>query len=1753
MRRQLRLLSLMIALCALFQVQTVIAQNQNVLFLPGTNATSSLTVPVLNSKITTFPFTIEMWVKPNTITPYGGFFFDKSGGTVKTCFQFANSSTGEMRFDLLGGANIVPLTAAKKLVVNKWQHLAVTVYKDSAVVEIDGSFYSAAHTKLIGAFGSAVATIGLDVDVANRTFNGYMDEVRIWKSARSRSEITLYKDSILNPAAQADLVAYYNFNDLTANDATANALNATKNLTAAIGNLTSDGRLGNLNATGGLLTPTFNPDTLNYAFYAPHGVTVTGVPIGEGAVVTNGSAAPSITSPNFTMVSTSKDGLTTKTYNVNTTFMPFSSWDADGKTGIGSEANLWGWGISDAPLGWGQTNGSFNRYQDMTSGWSFNNGTTTAPWTGRLLYIRWDGTGGTTINSIFSYPMYLEGCKTYELNTKYAWVNNSTVPTATFTISKDRLATNSILTETALCSSTKQLFQNKKMVFTPTTSGIYYFTCKANTASLMALGDLTLAESTVAAIYTNLTTAAFSDATKSYTFFVTGNLLTDTIKLTAPAGILLSKSYILASDAPCGVEVTATYDYTQPITTGNITLTSGAVVKNVALTYSKPSINVYEQDVEVENNGIVYPLNVTSVNNTVDSLYVTASTGLTLVKSAFSNADFVAGAGKIKVNVSSTVSGTTGTLIFSTKKNVPASNLDTVNVTAVAPYTRVYIKHKASSLVMGSFNTGLYPALTAAQGLQSQKFILRRTNPLSLTDTTYYILQDSAYRAVKKIATSAWDTEFGLPSNEAKWTIQQKGNGVLTLTNTVTGKVLGTDAGAVNGRMYDDKTWVAGNNTEWMITQIPVLNVSSKVPVALTAYPGISNAKTIKVGGTNLSGNIKLALSGTNANLFKLSYDTLAPIAGVASDSTLTITFTPLAWSNGLAKLTISTSMLANVEIDLSGIAMRDYTSSIVNPTIEGTSNSAAPNGWTVSKGTGNTFSTTGQHYSGVTTNRYLDSWNGTAGSMIYNASQVIKSIPNGIYNVSAAARTSGAKSYIFANDKQTEIINNGGAGGALSNGWNTITVEKVAVLDSTITIGAKTVTGWTGTWFSVDDFKLQYISLIDSVSYKPIIDNLIATAKLFDLTTSPNGEDAILLTAIAKAEAVTNLDSMLVANANLKKALDTNLASVAPYDKLKKLIASSTTLSTTTSYNAAALITFKAAISAADGVYNGLATLTANVDTAITTLSKALYAYKILQPAPADFTFVLANPSFEEGTVTGIDPTSIKKNGAFNTPKGWNVYAVIDTLATGANFVNISGSSMADGNNGYETWVQGGFNKSINVSQKIVAPGSGFYYLTANARCDASSASMTDPLKWDAHLYAEVPNKPQFNSKKLAEMPGLITGSGWNTKAAWRTLTLAFSANAGDTIKLGLASTSFMQIDNFTLAYRGNNNPATIDIAYITKVKPMDALADSVQNDPVYRMLKQDTLLNVTLKAITDISAAATIDQSSYDALIIQESLGGGDAILFPANALGLPKLSVPTLYNKTYAFKAGRALVAPAAGSATGAEATFNVRSLKVDSINKLNPLFNGITFVADTVQLFTALAQDNGAAPHLTDNTKNKALNVANNVTGISGTLLAYPTGMTPSLCMNDIPAGDTLGGQILKSRIITFGMNFGTMCRDHGQNMTNANYTLWRNAVYSLVGLTIPNTPMNVVTAIAKPAEANGLSVVVYPNPTTSNINIANLNLNSTVKIFNMTGQQVFNGKANAEVMTVDMSRYSNGIYMLQVVSNGKTMKSKIIKK
>lgn len=368
-------------------------------------------------------------------------------------------------------------------------------------------------------------------------------------------------------------------------------------------------------------------------------------------------------------------------------------------------------------------------------------------------------------------------------------------------------------------------------------------------------------------------------------------------------------------------------------------------------------------------------------------------------------------------------------------------------------------------------------------------------------------------------------------------------------------------------------------------------------------------------------------------------------------------------------------------------------TSVIVNPTIEGTDNNTAPNGWTVSKGSGNTMTTTGQHYSSVTTNRYFDSWNGTAGALLYTAQQTIKDIPNGIYTLKAAARTSGAGSYIYAktsgNTYRTEIINLGSVGGTLGNGFNTITVE-VPVLDNTMTIGVTTdvsVSGgsaWAGTWFSADDFTLSYIS--DGSPYLVVAPESL----FFDLMTSTrtftvNGGN-LTANATLTAPAGVTLDNTSLTPAEVAAGATVT----ATHDGSTAIASGEITISTT-------------------GATNSIVTVNAEPDNA---------------------TSAIVNPNFSSGTTGWTSTTSAQNKttatnqnvGAFEGTmpfyENWNstaytgkIYQIVNNLPAGRYllkmgvFANNGGEGLFVYGDSYETPVSNA-NVPAFFEVEFVTPG---------------------------------------------------------------------------------------------------------------------------------------------------------------------------------------------------------------------------------------------------------------------------------------------------------------------------------------------------------------------------------------------------------------------------------------------------------------
>ena len=81
----------------------------------------------------------------------------------------------------------------------------------------------------------------------------------------------------------------------------------------------------------------------------------------------------------------------------------------------------------------------------------------------------------------------------------------------------------------------------------------------------------------------------------------------------------------------------------------------------------------------------------------------------------------------------------------------------------------------------------------------------------------------------------------------------------------------------------------------------------------------------------------------------------------------------------------------------------------IANPTIDDSN----ATGWTAVKGTGNGPTNAGEHYSGETTNRYIDSW--APSGLNFTAYQEIIGLPDGTYELTVATRTDGENAYVFA------------------------------------------------------------------------------------------------------------------------------------------------------------------------------------------------------------------------------------------------------------------------------------------------------------------------------------------------------------------------------------------------------------------------------------------------------------------------------------------------------------------------------------------------------------------------------------------------------------------------------------------------------------------------------------------------------------------------------------------------------------------
>lgn len=170
------------------------------------------------------------------------------------------------------------------------------------------------------------------------------------------------------------------------------------------------------------------------------------------------------------------------------------SWagaEGENNLGAGTPAD-YGWGNTMPISTWQPSNsGSGVRFLDATSPSYAAHTCNGAPYTARLMTIRWDGAYG-----YYSLPVTLEANAAYEFSMLYEWWSNGSSGAITTGISAARSEQGMLAEAVFPAPSVKNVLQKAVFTFTVPAAGVYYLLFSGAAGVMYGIGELALAKKT---------------------------------------------------------------------------------------------------------------------------------------------------------------------------------------------------------------------------------------------------------------------------------------------------------------------------------------------------------------------------------------------------------------------------------------------------------------------------------------------------------------------------------------------------------------------------------------------------------------------------------------------------------------------------------------------------------------------------------------------------------------------------------------------------------------------------------------------------------------------------------------------------------------------------------------------------------------------------------------------------------------------------------------------------------------------------------------------------------------------------------------------------------------------------------------------------------------------------------------------------------------------------------------------------------
>lgn len=170
-------------------------------------------------------FTVELWMRKSTGPSPDTMFQSYSQNSFLISGIRFELNTGSKLFGLIGrgiaggeGVNWVQVVGATSVTDGNWHHVALVNDGSTLSVYLDGVLDgSTAWTFGPGYQSTNYCIIGAESDTGpiNQFYDGDLDDVRFWSTARTLTQLNTYKNQQLY-GNEANLIGYWPFNPLAA-------------------------------------------------------------------------------------------------------------------------------------------------------------------------------------------------------------------------------------------------------------------------------------------------------------------------------------------------------------------------------------------------------------------------------------------------------------------------------------------------------------------------------------------------------------------------------------------------------------------------------------------------------------------------------------------------------------------------------------------------------------------------------------------------------------------------------------------------------------------------------------------------------------------------------------------------------------------------------------------------------------------------------------------------------------------------------------------------------------------------------------------------------------------------------------------------------------------------------------------------------------------------------------------------------------------------------------------------------------------------------------------------------------------------------------------------------------------------------------------------------------------------------------------------------------------------------------------------